>query len=616
MRIRIALLPPFAPNKIILPVPEDVKTISALKKYIVHSLAAVAEHATKGKDIVLEIDGFELLGGSGLDVIEGGDIVSVRLAPGSSKLVTSKPISYESKDKTNETSKKRRISSVPLDMQEHKRRRMSERAIATPEIKHKPKKTSVKARTKPDGQTSIVQTSQAVLDSEIISSKRARASSSSSSSSSPSSSSASSSSASDTSSSSSSSSSSDASSSSASSSASSSSSSSSSSSPSAPESAKRPDTFPVYKQLENSAHSLPHVPPGQGKTATQNRNARRRLARQYKKQAAQASDSKFLPATAIKQNNAHRTSESVVEGIAAVISAGASELPVPRSTANRNKKRGFLEDMKAKKGTKTVFASGEVSDKSVDNSENPVPTEESRQEHPIDANGSFALPYTTEDPVTLSTQLRTPSKRARVTAPSEMTDLPSNLFVTSAEFSRAPISPRQRQKNAVIDQRVSGTDLVGQKNGNIETDGGRNEAVEADDLDADEEMAMNEEEDMWARVDREYESLPVLSTEQVQSLSVGTVLACKELELNMTTFSPELMLKLVRISSLQDNGLITIEKMTQPIPEGYDAQGEEDGYVYGHGPGYDQAGGSGDESEEKTFSLSGEEIGSGKWRIA
>ena len=75
MRIRLSLSDPFASSKLLLPVPEDVATISALKKHLFKSLSAISSVAPSWRELKLDIGGFELVAGSGLDVIEEGDVV-------------------------------------------------------------------------------------------------------------------------------------------------------------------------------------------------------------------------------------------------------------------------------------------------------------------------------------------------------------------------------------------------------------------------------------------------------------------------------------------------------------------------------------------------------------
>lgn len=75
MRVRLSLLEPLPSSKVLLPVPNTISTIHDLKKHILKSLSTVATHAGKARDLALEIDGFELLGGSGIDILQDGDVV-------------------------------------------------------------------------------------------------------------------------------------------------------------------------------------------------------------------------------------------------------------------------------------------------------------------------------------------------------------------------------------------------------------------------------------------------------------------------------------------------------------------------------------------------------------
>lgn len=76
MRIKVALLAPFTSSKILLPVSESISTISHLKKHIHSSLSAVSSQTESWREIKLEIDGFELLAGSQVNIIQDSDIVS------------------------------------------------------------------------------------------------------------------------------------------------------------------------------------------------------------------------------------------------------------------------------------------------------------------------------------------------------------------------------------------------------------------------------------------------------------------------------------------------------------------------------------------------------------
>lgn len=75
MRLKLSLLPPFKESNILILVPGDLKTICDLKKYLRSSLSTVAEQSENWREIKLEIEGFELLGKSDINLIENGDIV-------------------------------------------------------------------------------------------------------------------------------------------------------------------------------------------------------------------------------------------------------------------------------------------------------------------------------------------------------------------------------------------------------------------------------------------------------------------------------------------------------------------------------------------------------------
>jgi hypothetical protein len=77
MRVRLQLLAPFRESKLLLPLPATISTISELKKHIRQSLSTVRDTAPSTKDILLEIDGFELLAGSLVrDVVEEKDVIT------------------------------------------------------------------------------------------------------------------------------------------------------------------------------------------------------------------------------------------------------------------------------------------------------------------------------------------------------------------------------------------------------------------------------------------------------------------------------------------------------------------------------------------------------------
>lgn len=76
MRVRLHLVAPFDDSKVLVSLPKDAQTISDIKKHVRQSLSNVLALTTSPKDLLLEVDGFELLAGSAVDIIESTDVVT------------------------------------------------------------------------------------------------------------------------------------------------------------------------------------------------------------------------------------------------------------------------------------------------------------------------------------------------------------------------------------------------------------------------------------------------------------------------------------------------------------------------------------------------------------
>lgn len=105
-------------------------------------------------------------------------------------------------------------------------------------------------------------------------------------------------------------------------------------------------------------------------------------------------------------------------------------LPVPLEMANGNKKKGFLKEMLAVQGTKTVFADAATNHAQAPTAATEVHTSAVRPEPPATSSAETeAFP-----PSALNLTPPRPSRQTRMLAPSEQTDLPSNVFVTSQVY--------------------------------------------------------------------------------------------------------------------------------------------------------------------------------------
>jgi len=179
-----------------------------------------------------------------------------------------------------------------------------------------------------------------------------------------------------------------------------------------------------------------------------------------------------------------------------------SELPVPKSMANRNKKRGFMKEMQNAKGTKTVFGSDAQA------SSTPV------ADIPIrDANESTV--YLTPQPTGNSTVQR------RVLPPSEM-DLPANVFVTHQVYDRRGWVPRgraarDRAENAAVEEQVE--DEEEQIEMDVEEEEGSKEAIPASipselpngavDIFSP-AKGYNDENNWWSKAEERFDDLPII----------------------------------------------------------------------------------------------------------
>ncbi|KAJ9104218.1 hypothetical protein QFC19_004035 [Naganishia cerealis] len=267
----------------------------------------------------------------------------------------------------------------------------------------------------------------------------------------------------------------------------------------APQTAGKTSTsekFPVL--LEPKQTNKPPVPPGQGSAKTRERNLRRKLLRQAARQTSQ------LPQQQTGSSPSNSASPSRLE-IPAALTTTTSDviqlLPIPKSTANRNKSKTYMKGMEGLSGKRTVFGQQNESEgegdgyaadvsmsmpketatpsKLVGNSTVPplrtsTPTgNTSANATPqkainLASNLTFATPISsrkTEAPTTSrpasarsalgKSQRPHSSTRPKFTAPSSLDTLPANMFVTSMFF---PWPHGKKQGKSKDLQRAAGTE--------------------------------------------------------------------------------------------------------------------------------------------------------------
>ncbi|RSH90107.1 hypothetical protein EHS25_001440 [Saitozyma podzolica] len=283
-------------------------------------------------------------------------------------------------------------------------------------------------------------------------------------------------------------------------------------------------------------------------------------------------------------------------------------LQMPKEMANRNKRKGFFKEMNALQGTRTVFsdqaaaaaaaAVAVVSGRRLEDGEH--------EEHGVHGDGTprrvkqLALvgvhtPMTSTPTTTPGTTPRT-AILPRIVPPSEKV-LPSNVFVTSREFERV------RPPRDVVNGYANGVDRATE-----EAEAG--EAGEAEEyqagVQAEEVQAGVQAEDdeaMWSRVEQSWDRLPVLISEELGHFKQGTLVAWKELELDLNTFSPELKLHIARVTAVSTDGLVQLDRLKRPVSED-EVWGEYEPGVIGV-------------EEETVLKLSKADVmaGAGKWRV-
>ncbi|RXK42104.1 hypothetical protein M231_00461 [Tremella mesenterica] len=544
-RLKLSLLPPLVSQtqNLLLPIPQDIETISQLRKHIFRSLSTVRDGVQSSKEIRLDIEGFELLPGSEIDIIQDGDVVIARTADSSSDSTLVNGVSIDDGIEGDSivvigTKRKVKARASTLVPKSKKVKMIPSRVVsatATPALPPLPPSSS-----------SSSETSSFSISSSSVSSPSSSSSTSSSS-------------------------------------GSFSSSSSSSTSSSAPTpSQSKPSTRPPYSDPTNSTH----IPPGKGKPSTQLRNLRRRKARLMKKLSASIpfpslpshsnTQSHILTTTSTHPTDPHpnlmeETSRSVLLPL---------PFDLPRDAGNPNKRGDYLRQMGKVRATKTIFSpptpphepmaneptagSGTIVDPERALCENVEHWRET-------VNGNVAIQEMTES----AGGIRKNKKGGRIVPPSEKI-LPDNMFVTSVDFSHSGtrnregrVSLSQSQDHFMevegsfdieeIDEGQQGTwdgVMVGTKVNGVDRKSGGSGS--ADDLGVcdEAEKGLNgvnghEENDqdqaLWNQAEREYDNLPLLTPMTFLSFPPEDILVWKELELNMITYTPELRIHLARL---------------------------------------------------------------------
>ncbi|KAG1875418.1 hypothetical protein DFJ58DRAFT_756165 [Suillus subalutaceus] len=282
---------------------------------------------------------------------------------------------------------------------------------------------------------------------------------------------------------------------------------------------KRVDATTKPKTLQDN---ISFVPPGYGKPSTRNRNLRRRRKRVAEHN--QHPDEPLAPtsgANAVlplpnQQNSLTRTSS---EAYVADAEPESEPNVMMISLRNKNKKKNFRQLMDKPLPPKIVFAELENA---------PVQAEPPDKLAPAGTSNSEKL---TVPPV----------KQARLIPPSERDDLPSNIFVTSVdvEEGKRP-KKKQRSKENIVTASYDDESCTA----NFSLDYGSAEVP-----------MMNPDEALHLRAEQQWDLLPKLTG--ASQVKVDNIVAYKALDINPTTWTPEMLIKVARVISLSSTHITT-----------------------------------------------------------
>ncbi|CAL1703768.1 unnamed protein product [Somion occarium] len=483
--------------------PKSETSILELKQNICADVQALREADIVAQDVTLLLDDFELLESSPLNVIRDGDLIFVK--------------------RTAVQSSKRKADHVD-DNVKAKRRKVSRIATLSPPpvAPAQARQTAIPpnkaASQRPDYESDS--SSPSSSDSELESSKPSSSESSSAESSSDSDSDES-----------------------------------RTSSESAPTSLPSKPTKPITQPANVSQeHLIHHIPPGHGKSSTHNRNLRRRRKKQFEKLASQTEPKSVNDIPLGKKDIPLQLNKSISNTPGPSTSPDKTPAPgiMMASLSNKNKRRGFKNTMTNPLAAKIVFDSS-------DEAQNQ--TAETRGASQV---VSEALPFAEapRDEIVSASW----TTRPRLIPPSEKQEnglIPSNMFVTSVDVEEG-LRPQKRKKKARA---------VAEAEAEVEMDfldyGEADQSVDvvttqrspertAVPIQAWTDVALSAA-GLVDDITRQWDNL-VKVTDRTQVIP-GTLLAWKELGINPSTFTPEMLVKVGTVVKFADDKVV-LEQQT------------------------------------------------------
>ncbi|EUC56753.1 hypothetical protein RSOL_194520 [Rhizoctonia solani AG-3 Rhs1AP] len=252
--------------------------------------------------------------------------------------------------------------------------------------------------------------------------------------------------------------------------------------------------------------SQPPVPPGEGKSSTKNRNARRRALRKHV-----ADGTAFSPratATPAPATTTPTPAPFIEPGVATQVKASA---PIaPAKNANKNKRKGFDKDMAGTVATRITYGT------------------------PTPAAVAVEPPARVSSPTVPSTTIKSRYTHYHVVPPSQLQDLPSNVIVTSVDVEAVDglegVGEWFDEANRVMDEdKIAASDKPQPKTSNTSKK-------------IDWEVVDSEWERLW-------DSFSTIEQAAWTNLQAGTLLAYPGLTIDPVTCTPCSKIHVVRVVS-------------------------------------------------------------------
>ncbi|KAA1465884.1 hypothetical protein DENSPDRAFT_830570 [Dentipellis sp. KUC8613] len=264
--------------------------------------------------------------------------------------------------------------------------------------------------------------------------------------------------------------------------------------------------------------SVQHIPPGFGKPQTHSRNLRRRKKRQYEREAPPDVLSSKVSAVNATPLGEAGASQAVVPHSGAGTDEAAQPAIAMMALSNKNKRKGFKRAMAGQIPQRIVF----------------------------DKDGqSTQLAFATSS-------APSPTKQPRLVPPSEKQEnglLPPNVFVTSVDVE-AGLWPSKRGKGKrKVDADFYDDDSAQPHETRVFTSTQRGQDADIE-LPYDEVDPHTKEVPDWDGIDTRWESFTKVT--ETASLVPGTLVGWKELGIHPVTLTPEKVLSLARVTSVDD----------------------------------------------------------------